>query len=62
MINLNANLIRRFVMRNNIRITDIYGSVRKNGSEKRTDDSFSLVRSSDETIADVEDNKRMNLS
>lgn len=62
MINLNANLIRRFVMRNNIRITDIYDSVRKNGSEKRTDDSFSLVRSSDETIADVEDNKRMNLS
>lgn len=47
-------------MRNDVGVTDIDGAIRQNGAKKRADDAFRLVGASDVTVADVENNQRVN--
>jgi len=48
-------------MRDGIRVADINGAIGQDGAKKSANDALSLVRPPNVAIADVEDDKRVNL-
>lgn len=47
-------------MWNDVGVTDIDGAIRQDGAKERADNALSLVGASDVTVADVENNQRVN--